>query len=522
MMIKDRKKTLLVVIYLFLAAIGGFLTMYAMKWGPWAFSDSSAYISAARNFASGNGLVIIRSSGNIKLITEFPPLYPILLSIFGGKNLDYINTIRWCNIVLFTFSIIVFSQILFTATHNHLLSLIGTIIFISFPLIISTYSSAMSEPLFLFLLMISLFVAQLYTKKKKPICLGFFIFSSSLLPITRYAGLLFISIYGVGLMILLREFSILKRLRVISIYYLFSFLPVGIWGHVLIKNFNKFGGKQFSFDISIIKQFVNSIYEEFKILKLWIPYVELFQNTFIEILIIFSSIILLGFLIYYALRKLSEKNDFEQNNQKAIFVFSILLIIGYILFIGLTHSITIPKIDIIDRMMIPIYPLFIIIVFLSIDILINNKKQRASITILLISLSFFILRFNVLRSTVYINNINADGYGFTSRIYQQSGIIEAIKLLPPDQKMVSNSSGFVLFYSNRYPIQNDNFPNHVFGSGVSYGEKPFREENAALILLFSDFSNYYNDPSKSFLNLITDTLRVEYIDDEGGIFFYPN
>jgi hypothetical protein len=117
--------------------------------------------------------------------------------------------------------------------------------------------------------------------------------------------------------------------------------------------------------------------------------------------------------------------------------------------------------------------------------------------------------------------MKTDGYGFTSRTYQESGIIESIKKLPSDLEMVSNSSAFVLFYSNRYPIQIDNFPNYIFGSGDSYGEKSFREKNAALIIFFSDFSNYYDDPSATFLNLITDTLKVGYIDNEGGIFFYP-
>jgi len=266
---------------------------------------------------------------------------------------------------------------------------------------------------------------------------------------------------------------------------------------------------------------VNSIHEEFNIIKHWIPYVGIFQGTFIEILIIFSSITLFVFLVYMVLRKLYNKNNQKQNNQEFLFVFSNLLFIGYTLFIGLTHSITIPQIDIIDRMMIPIYPLFLFILFLSIDVLLNTKQRRAFITILFFSLSFFILRFNFLRSKVFIKNMNADGFGFTSREYQQSGIIEAIKSLPSDQEMVSNSSGFILFYSNRYPIQIDNFPSHVFGSGDSYGEKSFREKNAALIILFSDFSNYYDDPSATFLNLITDNLTVAYTDNEGGIFFFP-
>jgi hypothetical protein len=57
------------VIYFLLASIGGYLAFHAMTWGPWAFSDSSAYVGAARSIASGNGLVILQSTGNVKTLT---------------------------------------------------------------------------------------------------------------------------------------------------------------------------------------------------------------------------------------------------------------------------------------------------------------------------------------------------------------------------------------------------------------------------------------------------------------------
>ena len=113
-----------------------------------------------------------------------------------------------------------------------------------------------------------------------------------------------------------------------------------------------------------------------------------------------------------------------------------------------------------------------------------------------------------------------NGHGFTARAYQQSGLINEIRKLSWDQEMISNSSGFVLFYTNRYPIQVNNFPNYAYGSGNSYGEKSFREKNAALIILFSDFSNYYGNNSEHLLNSLTATLNAEYVGIEGGIYFY--
>ena len=129
-------KYIIYLIYFLLASIGGYFAFQAMTWGPWAFSDSSAYIGAARNIASGNGFVILQSTGEFKPLTEFPPFFPVLLSVFNGNDLDYINTIRWCNIFLFFSSIFLFSQIIYVATRKHFLSIIATLFFISSPQIL--------------------------------------------------------------------------------------------------------------------------------------------------------------------------------------------------------------------------------------------------------------------------------------------------------------------------------------------------------------------------------------------------
>lgn len=48
-----------------------------------------------------------------------------------------------------------------------------------------------------------------------------------------------------------------------------------------------------------------------------------------------------------------------------------------------------------------------------------------------------------------MQTMNADGYGYTSCAYQQSGMISKIREIPNDREMISNLSGRVLFYTNR-------------------------------------------------------------------------
>jgi len=513
---------LIYIIYFLLAFIGGYFVFRAMTWGPWAFSDSSAYVSAARNFASGFGFVIHQTTGELKILTEFPPFFSIILSIFGGNKLDYINTIRWLNIFLFSSSTLFVARIIFYSTRKHYLALLCAAFFISSPQIVIMYSGAMSEPLFLFLLLTSLVLYQrIFQKDKKLLQIAFFIISS-LLPITRYAGILFVGIFGIGLFIDSQGTSLIRRFKDIALYYLLSFLPVTIWGFSLFHQFNLVGGKRFTFGNEIFLNMVRSIIEELIVVKFWIPYIEIYQDTFAETIIIFFVAVLIVFLIGSTIRQSISFNRGSDLNKKHFYFLVILLIIGYILFIGFTHSITIPQIDIIDRMMIPIYPLCIIIFFLSADILFNKRKREISsiVFIFIATLSLIGLRYNFLRTNSYIKTMQANGNGFTARTYQQSGLIKEIRKIPEDQAIISNSSGFVLFYTNRYPIQVNNFPKHAFGTGNSYGENSFRKNNAALIILFSDFSNYYGEESKSLLYSLTKTLQTKYIDVEGGIYYY--
>jgi len=518
---KDINK-IYIFIYLLIASMGGYLAFQAMTWGPWAFSDSSAYISAARNIASGNGFVIYQSTGTGKVLTEFPPLYPFLLSIVGGKKLDYIGAIRWCNIFLFSSAIFLFSQTLYAATRKHYLTIIATLCIISSPQIITSFSSAMSEPLFLFVLLLSLFLFQLIFRINNKILQFSFFAVSSLLPITRYAGILFVGIFGIGLFIYSRKAPFITRIRNTILYYLIAFIPVELWGLSLFYQSNTFGGKRFSLGITIFHNLARGILEELKVIKLWIPYVEIYLNTFTEALIISIFAIFFISLIGWTIKHFVFSNMEKELNQKHFYFLIILLIIGYVLFVSFTHSITIPQIDIIERMMIPIYPLCIFIIFLSLDALINVFEVRRRLLIIcIIAFSFIGLRYNILRTTnSYIKAMRANGYGYTARAYQQSGLINEIQKIPDDQIMISNLSGFVLFYTNRYPIQVNNFPNYSFGSGNTYGEKHFRENNAALILLFSEFSNYYGEESENLLNKLTNTLDANYIDNEGGIYYY--
>ena len=133
-------------------------------WGPWAFSDSASYLSAARNFNQGLGFVILNSNGGLTHVTEFPPFYPIFLSIFVHQGGDLNSILRWVNIGLLITFLVLFGTLLFKATRSNLLAWLGMLMCITSPVLLEVFSGVMSETLFLPLLCLLFLLTVLYSE----------------------------------------------------------------------------------------------------------------------------------------------------------------------------------------------------------------------------------------------------------------------------------------------------------------------------------------------------------------------
>lgn len=489
------------------------------QWGPWAFSDSATYVSAARNFSRGLGFVIVNSNGSQTHITEFPPFYSVFLSFFLGNGSDPNSSLRWVNISLYVSFLAIFGVILFITTRSNLVSLLGMLFCATSPVLLEIFSGVMSETLFLPLLGSMLLLALIYFKNGKFSVLILLTAFSCLLPITRYAGSLFVA--GLALAILLfSDGAFLSRLRKTLIYSFTALLPVGIWLMRLYLSFNKVGGKSLSIDFSLLQSFLQSLIAEFKVIRTWLPYYGIYATPSIDQIIQWGFLVaFLALIISLLIRYRAKANQQPVNLEKILFSISIINLCAYLAFIAFTHSITIPQIDIIDRMLAPVIPFFVIIFTLAIEHQADNRNPAPLIILLLISL--VMLRFNFMRSHAYANEMQVNGHGFSAREYQESGIIREIQAIPADQRMVSNAASFVLYYTNRFPIQINQFANRTFGKHNGYGEKWVREKGAPLILLYPEFRNYYGETADQLLATITNGLEVRYQDEVGGIYYYP-
>lgn len=505
-----------------IAIIGSFVIHYVTNWGVWAFSDSATYFAAARNLSSGDGMVIHKTSGGIYLFRLFAPFYPILLSVFYGIFGDIFTVSRWINIIAFFIYIFCFGLIVFISTKNFIFGLLGSTLIIFSPMMIENFSGAMTEPLFFPILLISVLFSYLFLQHQSIPYLILYIISVSLLPFTRYAGIGFVFSNLIILLICYQK-PIIGKLKTIFLFVSSAALPTGIWLLHLYLNSNQIGGRR----IQLPEKFIENFSSGFKIINdlaiSWLPYHGIHEQIMpsilrFQIFLLFFSILIIVSL-FLSFSKKTKNNDSERQ------LFSIMLIhfLSFLLFIPFSYSATNRSFVIDHRILSPLVPITIALAFIMINKIIKIPGNHKNIYLSISIIGFlFLIRFYFLDSRYFLDDHHNNGFGYTSRAYQESGILTEIKKFPSNRIIISNLSGFILLYENHLPIQVNFFHERMFGTGNTSPERIFRNKNAALILFKPDFYSYYGDRGKDLYDRVTSELVVAYQDTVSAIYYYPD
>jgi hypothetical protein len=388
--------------------------------------DSVYYISVARHIADGTGFV---GYDGYYLLLQ-PPLYPILLaSIKILLFIDPLLSSGYVNSILF--GLIIYFSGLFLLKHldSYILIILGTIsVLISFVLI-QLSLMALSESLFILLILLYLYYFDNYKVRGNITALILLSFAAALACLTRYIGVIII-LSGI-ISISLQKTNLIKdKFRYIIIFMFIACVPIGLW---VIRNIflsGTFVGQRADSSYTLydnIRFLANTI------IQWYLP----MQNT-IQKLIFTCLIVVISFGVILLKRK--EKTWVVLKEIYPCFIF-ILLYTGIILISSTTTAYD----HIGDRLLSPIYiPVFFILFIICDKILkwLSKYFNRKLITIFFAAGIFFWMIYP-LGKTVYIINdyMKLSGFGYNSRYWGNS---ETIKFLI-DHKELKND---YTFYSN--------------------------------------------------------------------------
>ncbi|MRS05671.1 hypothetical protein EG832_21015, partial [bacterium] len=351
------EKAFLLTLLVLISLGAGWYIADCTSYAPWGFSDSTAYLSAARNFAEGKGLGTFSPDGGFSPLLIFAPFYSILLSLFSFLKFDLIVTVRFLDIALFCILIATSGWLFYMITRSFLGALCMSLMITTTPVLGSIFTSIMSEPLAI-ALGIPGFLLLIYALRQNSTrWLVVSAIFAALALLTRYAFAAFPAA-GVLCILLLSNKTFAKRISDTLKYGLISFGPMLIWISLQVFSNNTVGARTYSMDFSIAEKLTQFVSQLVAVLKYWLPYrtdmipglpADVFRPV---LLLLFAVIILLGF--FFGIKKYLAPEHQITGLLSIGFAF---LIATYLMVLFTTYLVSTETISIDDRMLSPIIPI---------------------------------------------------------------------------------------------------------------------------------------------------------------------
>jgi hypothetical protein len=414
------------------ACAGGVILLFTTTWGIGVSTDSITYIDVARNFLKGYGLSHPPGSP----MTHYPPLYPIVLSISGLFASDPLDGARWLQTLFFCATIAISGLIIYRETGGSAISyIIGLLLLLTSNTLISVYSFAWSEGLFILLSLAGFLLLGEYLQNSKTV----FLLTSSIITglalLTRYVGISLV-LTGCLCILALARSSISKRLIITAIFGIVGLCPVSLWvlrNRMLSSTLTNRSLVSHPITLDQVNTGILTISSWLCIPQDWSLSVR------IGLLVIFAAVILTGFVIF--LKHYKHVKDYE--NRWILFVPSLFIIFtfSYFLVLGISISFVDAHTPLSIRILSPLYVIGVIgIVCLSYNLWVQcEKRQMVAISLLVIS-SLFLLN-QSFHAVSLVNSLHHDGSSssFLNKYWKQSTIIERIKSLPDNITIYTNA-----------------------------------------------------------------------------------
>jgi 4-amino-4-deoxy-L-arabinose transferase-like glycosyltransferase len=424
-----------------LGVTGALLIWFNTPWGIGVGYDSVYYLKAADNLLSGFGLSRLDVQGNVVYLTHYPPLYPLVVAVTRIiTGTQAVVAARLIASISFGILIFLTGFIVLRLTGAMAAGVLAALVIFSSPVLIEVNLMAMSESIFLVLLLL-LFIATIqYLSNQHRIWLVVAALFGAGLYLARYSGIVFIGVSAFGI-ILFELNAFRKRLSNAILFGVLCVIPILFWfgrNYVLTGSMTN---RVISFhppSIDVLRQGLLTITTWG--IPNWIP----------AHYALFFILLPAAGLIYLLITGGREKTRIIITQNKTHL--SISLLILYILFymcsllLSLTFFDASTKLN--NRILSPVYLLSLIIFFVFLwDIGCRTKWK-----VILIAGSVLVLvciALNTIASNSILVNMREKGMGFTGQKWQASQTIDLVRQLPQEGVIYSNEAFPIYFLTGR-------------------------------------------------------------------------
>ena len=515
------------------AGAAGALVVAGTRLGLTVGSDSVEFLVAARNLIAGRGLGLISPSGRLMPLRLHPPLYPLVLSAFRAAGLDSLDAGRWFNVGLMVGLVLLTGFAAFRLTRSLPIALGIAALMGTWAPLIDVLLSALSEPLFLFLGLVSIILLYRATGRgRSSLTLALAGLMVGLTTITRYqgvallaAGATYLAMFGGG--------PWRARAERVAGFIVIATVPLLLWIGVLAIGFESSPG-----GIVIPGRALWSTLAPFRIALAdlfweWLPLSRLLPDPSYRAKLAWVGVGLLVFLGSVVL-SLSQARGSTGNAERAPALRVGVLLAGVALaYAGLTafaYAFRVPQPDLNDRTLFPIAMgmtgAALAVLLLGLDSWLPRRTRLIASSIVLVAF----IGLQLPETLALVNGSSQQNGGLTGPGWRTSCTLEALDRLPPDIRLISNETAAILLYRDEYPYEIPELETRTrapvdapFGYGDHQAERLFQNHQAALVLfrtMIWDLDALYHKDAEARLEGMTSGLVV-FADCEDGTIYFP-
>jgi 4-amino-4-deoxy-L-arabinose transferase-like glycosyltransferase len=435
---------------LLISVIGFVLVLQATPEGAGLSDDSIAYIAGARSIVAGQGYREAWLASN-QPVTHFPPAFPAILASFGFLGIDPLHAARYVNAFLFFLSAGLLGILAWRMTPSLTAGLVLAGLFVLCSDLLQVHAMAMSEPLFIFLSLLSFWMFDLYFERDHHwlwlIACATFV---GMAYLTRYSGLALIATFIVALFILHKSWK--QRFTSIGIFAAATLPWILGWtlrNKLVADNATNRAFVWHPLTTDNLNIGLRTVADAFFPVAAWRNAV-LKQPIIVELMI---TLILGSVLVWLAIRawqyfsgqqpRTLHSSTSTKGAAEVISFTTALYLFAYLASIIASMMMFDAATKFRLRILAPTFvSLLILLIYLGVWVRNRNRP-------LVVVLTFVFLAFSAYKQIDTINDLAKGGTGYASFKWYDSKVMAYLRELPPDIHIYTNEPAAVYLYTGR-------------------------------------------------------------------------
>jgi hypothetical protein len=417
--------------FLLLASVGFWMVLYATVWGAGWVADSYQYIGAARNLAQ-KGILAYPGSGNSLIpLTHYPPAFSVVLAAFEWVGWDAYITVRYFHAFLFGLSIILVGITTLRITHCPWSGLFASLLTLFSAPLLERHAWAMSEPLFLTLILSGFLLVDVFYKTDRRLYLILTLFCLAIAWLTRYIGVVAIITLALILTVL-RQPGWKALLINLGLTTVICGVPMLLWAFRNFQIENQFLNRQLTFTPLGMKNWLSIV----QTLMGWLLPGRVIYGREKWLVIGAGLFFLLVLAWWWYEAKKKGISPIQALRPIPLVVIYILFGMLYVPFVILSKLFFDPAIGFTERMLIPTQLSVIILVSAFLSFLWKSRKWLGKV--IGTGMALLLLFYYTNESFSRLQTLHKQGLGVANRRWHESQVIQTLQTLETNQ-LYSNS-----------------------------------------------------------------------------------